>query len=174
MPIHLAITRRVRAGREAEFEQAIREFFVTSLAQDGVMSVQLLSPLPGSGSQEYGILRTFASEGDRAAFYQSPTFQAWERKVQPMTDGLPRYRQLHGMEAWFRPHSAPPRWKMAALTFLGVYATTLPLTFLFGPYLRTFPLPLGNAAFNLMVVPLLTWVVMPSVTRLFAKWLHTT
>ena len=30
MPIHIAITRQVRPGCEAEFQQALREFFQTS------------------------------------------------------------------------------------------------------------------------------------------------
>src|SRR6266478_5206866 len=36
MPIHVAITRRVRAGCEAEFQQALREFFQTSFGHGGV------------------------------------------------------------------------------------------------------------------------------------------
>ena len=36
MPVHIAITRRARPGWEAEFQQALREFFQTSLTHDGV------------------------------------------------------------------------------------------------------------------------------------------
>jgi len=36
MPIHIAITRRVRPGCEAEFQHALREFFQTSFAHGGV------------------------------------------------------------------------------------------------------------------------------------------
>lgn len=173
MPIHLAITRRVRPGCEAEFERAIREFFHSSFVSDGVLGAHLLSPLPGTGSREYGILRTFASEGDRAAFYQSPAFQAWERKVGLLTEGHPRYRELHGLEAWFgQSDTPPPRWKMALTTFVGVYTVTLPLSLTLGPWLQTWPLPLANAAFNLAVVPLLTWAVMPALTRVVRPWLH--
>jgi len=31
-PIHVAITRRIKAGREQEFQTALKEFFVLSLA----------------------------------------------------------------------------------------------------------------------------------------------
>lgn len=173
MPIHLAITRRVRPGCEREFEAAIREFFRSSLAHSGVLGVHLLSPLPGTTSRDYGILRTFASECDRAAFYQSPAFLAWERKVSSMTDGYPRYRELHGLEAWFGSSATPPpRWKMALVTFAGVYVVTLPLSFAIGPLIKSWPLPLANAAFNLAVVALLTWAVMPALTRAARPWLH--
>ena len=36
MPIHVAITRRVRPGCEAEFQKALREFLQTSFAHGGV------------------------------------------------------------------------------------------------------------------------------------------
>src|SRR5213592_1062473 len=77
MPIHIAITRRVRPGCEAEFQAALREFFQSSFGQGGVLGAHMLTPLPGSDSRDYGILRTFASEMERDTFYESPTFKAW-------------------------------------------------------------------------------------------------
>ena len=53
MPIHVAITRRVRAGSEAEFQQALREFLQTSFAHSGVQGASMLTPAPGSDSREF-------------------------------------------------------------------------------------------------------------------------
>jgi len=169
--IHVATTRRVRPGCEAGFDRAIRDFLRESFGS-GVQGVHLLSPIPGSGSREYGILRSFASEAERAAFYESPTFRAWEDRVRPLTEGAPTQRRVHGLEAWFRAGSPPPRWKMALLTYVGVYGVTLLLTWGIGALIRTWPLVLAHAAFNLVVVSLLTWVVMPGLTRLARPWLH--
>lgn len=171
MSIHLAVTRRVRPGCEDEFERAVREFFRASFVP-GVQGAHLLSPLAESGSRVYGILRTFANEEERAAFYRSPLFLAWEEKVRPLTEGERLQRELHGLEAWFRTQSPPPRWKMALVTYAGVYALTLFLTLALGPLLKTWPLVLANAAFNLVVVSLLTWVVMPFLIRVARPWLH--
>src|SRR5438445_2195416 len=122
MPIHIAITRRVRPGCEAEFQQALREFFQTSFGHGGVWGANMLTPPPGSDSREFGILRTFADEKDRDAFYGSPMFKAWEERARMLTEGDPVYRQLHGLEAWFRsPGNPPPKWKMGVATFLGVF-----------------------------------------------------
>jgi quinol monooxygenase YgiN len=74
MPIHAAITRRVRAGCESEFQQALREFFQKSFAQDGVWGASMITPPPGSDSREFGILRTFEDEKERDAFYTSAMF----------------------------------------------------------------------------------------------------
>lgn len=173
MPIHIAITRRVRAGREAEFEQALREFFQTSFAHGGVWGASMLVPPPNSELREYGILRTFANEQDRDAFYATPLFKAWDERARTMTDGDPEYRELHGLEAWFRsPNAPPPRWKMGAATLLGVFPTSYLLSITIGHLTRELPHVLGTLVFSAAMVALLTWVVMPTVTRFLKPWLH--
>jgi len=173
MPVHIAITRRVRPGCEAEFQQGLREFLQSSFAQEGVWGASMLAPLPGSSSREFGILRTFADQTERDAFYKSPVFTAWDQRARVLTEGEPVYRQLHGLEAWFRtPASPPPRWKMAVVTFAGVYVITLCLTLTLGVALRGWPLPIANAVFNIAVVAALTWAVMPWLTHLLRGWLN--
>src|SRR5882672_5702347 len=127
MPIHIAITRRVRPGCEAEFQQELRKFFQASFAHGGVLGATMIVPPPDSDSREFGILRTFANEKERDTFYASPIFKAWEAKCQPLTEADSwSARPLHGLEAWFRsPQSLPPRWKMAIVTLLGVYPASL-------------------------------------------------
>jgi antibiotic biosynthesis monooxygenase (ABM) superfamily enzyme len=173
MPIHVAITRRVRPGCEAEFQQALREFFQTSFGHDGVLGASMLTPPPGSDSREFGILRTFAGAAQRNAFYESPLFKAWEQRAKALTEGEPEYRQLHGLEAWFRsPHGPPPRWKMATATFLGVFPTAAVLNLTLGRAIQPWPFILGSVVFNAAMVVLLTWIVMPLVTRALHDWLH--
>ena len=173
MPIHIAITRRVRPGCETEFQQALREFFQNSFAHGGVWGASMLTPPPGSDTREYGILRTFANEQERDFFYESPMFKAWDERAKALTEGEPVYRQLHGLEAWFRsPHHSPPRWKMALATFLGVFPVAMILNLTLGSAIRSWPFLLSNAVFNACMVALLTWVVMPLVTRALQGWLH--
>ena len=87
-PIHVAITRRIKPGCEADFQEALREFFKTSFAHLGVHGASMLVPPPGSTSSEYGILRTFANEQERDAFYASPLFQAWKERIAPLKANL--------------------------------------------------------------------------------------
>ena len=83
------------------------------------------------------------------------------------------HRQLHGLEAWFRTsNNPPPRWKMALVTSVGVYALSLLLTLLIGPLIGQWPLLLRTAASTLLVVAGLTWLVMPLLTRLAHGWLN--
>ena len=167
MPIHVAITRRVRPGCEAEFQKALREFLQTSFAHGGVQGASMLVPPPDSDTREYGILRTFANEAERDEFYASPMFRAWEES------GSWTQRPLHGLEAWFRSsHTPPPRWKMAVATLLGVYPISLLIGVTLSPQLRKLSLPLNLLVVSALIVTCLTWFVMPLLTRWLKLWLN--
>src|SRR5258705_728933 len=171
-PLHVAITRRVLPGKEAEFQGGLREFFHDSFSHGGVLGASMIVPSPGSDSREFGILRTFASKAEKDAFYNSPMFKAWNARAANLTEGDPQYRELHGLEAWFRsPQKPPPRWKMAAATLIGVYPLSLVLALTVGKVVSGWPLPLNSLAIAVSMVLLLTWVVMPVVTRLLRPWL---
>jgi antibiotic biosynthesis monooxygenase (ABM) superfamily enzyme len=174
MPIHIAITRRARPGCEAEFQQALRDFFQNSFAHGGVLGATMIVPPPGSDSREFGILRTFADERERDDFYASPIFKAWEKKCEPLTESDSwTQRPLHGLEAWFRSADhPPPKWKMVAVTYLGVFPLVMILELTIGPLIGNWPFIARNAVFNAFVVTLLSWVVMPLVTRILHAWLH--
>ena len=167
-PIHIVITRRVRPGCEAAFQQALREFFQVSFGHEGVLGASMVVPPPDSGSSEFGILRTFASERERDAFYDSPLFRAWEEKVAPLTDDAWTYRQLHGMEAWFRsPQRPPARWKMALLTWVAVWPVSMAMRALLFPYLGSVLPPVLFAALAAAgVVLVLTWGAMPLLVKI--------
>lgn len=173
--IHVAVRRRVKPGREAEFEAAIRELFATALAAEGSAGAALLRPIAGAPN-EYGILRAFEDQAAKERFYASAAYRDWNARVQPLVDGEPELRDLHGLEAFFTAgpaRAAPPRWKMALLTWLGVDLAVL----VFG---RGAPRFLGDALpgwglfllVNACVVASLTWLIMPAVTKVAAGWLH--
>jgi len=172
-PIHVAITRRIKAGREQEFQTALKEFFALSLGHSGVNGAAMIVPPPGSGSAEYGIIRSFASAAERDAFYASALYAEWKKQVAPLSDGQPETRELHGLEAFFRANSSapPPRWKMAIATYLGVVPVIMGLALTLGRLIRSWNFVLNNIVFNAFVVVLLTWVVMPVITRILDPWL---
>ncbi len=172
--IHVVIVRRVRAGCEAEFQTALREFFQTSFSHGGVMGASMIVPPPGSRSPEYGILRTFSSEKERDSFYDSPLFAAWEERIAPLTEGGWSYRQLHGLEAWFRSsNSAPPRWKMALLTLIAVWPVSMAVHFMLSPIASHIPNYFINAGLAAAgIVATLTWLAMPLLVKLARNWLR--
>ena len=172
-PIHIAITRRIKPGREQEFQLELKEFFARSFAESGVHGAAMLVPPPGSGSAEYGIIRSFASAAERDAFYASSLYAEWKKRVAPLSEGEPDTRELNGLEAFFRGNrsSIPPRWKMAIATYLGVVPVIMALSLTLGALMGSWNFVLKNLVFNAFVVALLTWVVMPVITRILHPWL---
>jgi uncharacterized protein len=172
MPIHVAITRKVKPGSERAFEDSLRECFRETLGREGVLGVHLISPPPGSNTSAYGILRSFADERERDEFYHSELFERWQKQVAKLTEGERTYRELHGLEAWFRTGEPPARWKMALLSWLGVWPTSLLVGNLIGPVLAGFPTVLSSAVVGAVMIVCLTWIVMPLLVKLFHSWLH--
>jgi antibiotic biosynthesis monooxygenase (ABM) superfamily enzyme len=81
---------------------------------------------------------------------------------------------MHGLEAFFRDpqHAPPPRWKMAIITWLGVFPSVLLWSSTLPNVLTGLPSLVVVAIVNVFVVITLAWGVMPMLTRLFAAWLH--
>lgn len=176
-PITVSITRSVQAGREAEFEAALHEFVRRSLQTPGQGGVQILRPAPGSESREYGILRRFENAAARDAFYDSAVFHDWLTTVEPLVEGEPHYETLSGLETWFtlpgkRAIVPPPRWKMALVTLLGVYPASLLVPQVLHPLNGAWPLLLKALLNAAGIVALLTWLIMPQLTRLLHRWLY--
>ena len=175
-PIHIAVTRTVKAGCEADFEQALHDFVQRSLPLAGQLGVHILRPAPGSNSREYGIIRTFANRDAVATFRTSPEYLEWNNFMLQLTEGSGRAEELCGLESWFtlpgQPLRSLPKWKMAIATYLGVLLVVMGLGLTLGPLLKSWNFVLQNIIFNALVVALLTWVVMPIITRLLRPWLH--
>jgi len=117
-------------------------------------------------------LRTFVNEHERDRFYSSALFEEWQEHVAPLTEGDRTYRELHGLEAWFRTAAPPARWKMALLTWLGVWPTSLVFGTLLGARLAGLPLLVSSGIVAAVIVACLTWIVMPLLVRLFHFWLR--
>ncbi|MBE2214588.1 MAG: antibiotic biosynthesis monooxygenase [Opitutaceae bacterium] len=173
-PITVVAHRRVKPGCESAFETAMREFTTFALEQPGNLGLHVLRPSPPE-SRDYTVVARFADAEARRSFKATSEYAAWMRHLREFCEQDPYIEEMSGLAGWFtlpdRPHKAPPRWKMAAVTFLGVY----PLAALIPPVAKRafpdWPPLLLNVPINLVVVASLAWVVMPILTRIFARWL---
>lgn len=69
---------------------------------------------------------------------------------------------------------APPRWKQAVTIWVGFFPTNLLASWLLGfvPGFAEIPLPLRILATTLLLTPVMTYAVLPWVTRLLRPWLQ--
>jgi uncharacterized protein len=72
------------------------------------------------------------------------------------------------------PTGRPPRHKMALLTWAGAWGLITLILWQVGPVTATWPLPLRTLVISVLMVLGLTWVVIPTLTRIFAGWLAPT
>jgi antibiotic biosynthesis monooxygenase (ABM) superfamily enzyme len=66
---------------------------------------------------------------------------------------------------------APPRYKLALLTWAGAYAVITAILAVLGPLMATWPLLLRTLLLSVLMVVAMTWLVIPSLTLLFRRWL---
>src|SRR5213078_1227073 len=96
-PITVVVRRRVKSGREAEFEAAMREFIGFALASPGHLAIHVIRPA-GSEPAEA-----------RRVFRESPAYQAWMQRLKALTEGDPQIEEMGGLASWFtlpdRPHA---------------------------------------------------------------------
>lgn len=69
---------------------------------------------------------------------------------------------------------APPRWKQAVVIWLGFFPTNLLATWLFSllPWFGDLPLVVRVLISTVLLTPLMTYWVLPWVTRMLRPWLH--
>jgi len=70
-----------------------------------------------------------------------------------------------------RQRPTAPRHRLALLTWAGAYPVITAILGLLGPTMVGWPLAVRTLVVSVLMVTLLTWVVMPSLTRLLRGWL---
>lgn len=63
-------------------------------------------------------------------------------------------------------------WKLAVLTWIGLWPTVTVMMWTLRPQIEDLPVALQTLLMTGLIVPLMTWVHMPLLTRLFRRWLR--
>ena len=176
-PVTVVFARYVKPGGEATYEAWLQETQATARGFPGYLGVSTVRPAPGAARKHYVSLVRFASLSALQAWEASPAQQAALAKVPlAVVEGGADVRRLQGFESWFEPPgtppaAAPPPWKMA----LVIFSVVMVLVNVLAPLSRVL-LPEGPQLARTLVmviaqVGLMTWVVMPRLTRVLAPWL---
>lgn len=172
-PVHLAIRVKVRDEKFEDFDMALTEFVRQSTDFRGVTGVHVRRPAAGQDGREFGIVRSFASEEDRREFYDGELYRAYEATTLPWRDGAPEFRPVDGIEALFRRGpQAPPRWKMALVTWLGVFPASVLWSRSVGAQLTMLHPVAVTGVVTLLVVATVVWCAMPVLTKALRPWLR--
>jgi antibiotic biosynthesis monooxygenase (ABM) superfamily enzyme len=169
------VTRRVKPGHEAPYEAFLEGIIAAASAFPGHVGVEVFRPQSPAG--EYRTVYRFDSAEHLRAWLASDERAAWLERAEPHVVGPMRTSFVTGLETWFtlpvEPGTPPPPpYKMALLTWITIFPLITAIVAVTGPLLESLPLVLRLGITTALTVPLMTWVVMPRVTRFLRGWLY--
>lgn len=174
-PATLIFVRKVKPGREAAYKAWVAGFQEASRQVKGFLGASTMAR--GQEGPEYiSIVRfdTFVSLNEWEA---SDLRTDWLRRLPADTvEGDAEVRRLEGVEFWFTPPgvapaAAPSTHKMALVLVVVVFGLVSVMTPVARVVLGDAPMIVRTLTMVVGQVILMTYVIMPRVTRLLATWL---
>jgi uncharacterized protein len=175
-PVTAVASRRVKPGREEEFEEWVAGVTAAGARFPGYLGSNIFRP-SGPDDDEYQIVFKFDHASNLERWQDSEERRRWNERARDLIHEEPSIRVLTGLETWFTLPSKegdppPPRYKMVVVTWLAVFPLATVVFMLLDPLLGGFSAVLRTLVFTLVMVSLMTYVVMPRMTRLFSFWLY--
>ena len=168
--VTVLIARYPRADRIAEFDRILGETISAALEFPGHLGVSVLRPT--GADTTYRILSRFASAAALDAWRTSPQAKELFAKLNAEEEKDRTELDMGGSNAWFADPIAgalakPNPLRVLSALWIAAWITITTLLFVLRPYVAELALPLQTAILCTVMVPLLTYVVMPVVHRAF-------
>lgn len=175
-PVTVLVTRRVKPGKEAEYEKFVSGVAAAASAFPGHLGATVFRP-EGHDDREYRVVMRFDHESSLKRWEDSAERKAWHARARELAEDLPAAQKVTGLETWFtlpgrRTITPPPRYKMALITWAAVYPLVTLIFFLLQPLFLQMPTPLRTLVLTGIMIPAMTYVIMPGMARLFKRWLY--
>lgn len=170
------ISHQIKPGREQGYEEWLKGIAADAKRFEGHCGVSIIRPRDGVCPEYVAILK-FDRYTHLKQWIESDVRQQWLDRLEPLIAKPEEVQTLTGLETWFTlsgqsRKSPPPRYKMALVTWLGVFVTVGVLSRFLPLILSAIPPLLSQVISSGLTVALLTYLVMPQLTRLFSKWLY--
>ncbi len=176
--VMMLISRRIKIGYESEFERVMEQFIDAAVNFPGCLGGQLVHPGEEVDIDDdlYHAVLAFSNSECLRAWQNSPERLHGLTAAAAYIEGQAMVREVSGLAHWFQASTpkqvAPPRWKVAIVTWLGIFPTVYMLFLLLGGVLAPWSLLPRIMVLTVLVVALMTWFVAPQLTRLFKPWLY--
>jgi antibiotic biosynthesis monooxygenase (ABM) superfamily enzyme len=163
---------RVRPGVQREFEALQRRLDGAAALSPGFLGVERYDPVPGV-QDETVVVFSFDNREHLDEWLASPVRGELLAAANHYVEGERVLNVVSGFGGWFS-YGGPTtkKWKQAAVVLLALYPLTFMLSLLSRWLIADVPWQLSLLMSNIIVTALLTWVVMPPLTRWFDRWLH--
>lgn len=167
------MSKRIRPGEEAAYRRAHHDITHAMSRFEGFITSEVSEPVPGVQDDHITVF-TFQSRDHLDRWLGSPERQEQLDVIDRLVEGPPVMNVVGGFGGWFattRDHE-PQRWKQAVAVLIALFPTTLTLSLLqrwVAPDVAWVPALFVS---NVLGIVVLTWLLMPLVTRALRGWLH--
>ncbi|MBU8859961.1 MULTISPECIES: antibiotic biosynthesis monooxygenase [unclassified Micromonospora] len=184
VPVTVAVSRRADPARTDEVVAWMRAGTALAESFPGFLGAGFVRSAPDSG--EWHVMYRFADADTLRDWEDSPQRRWWLGSAQGIVEHT-RVERRTGIEGWFDPPvdhvvetfgepepepAAPPRWKQAVTIWLAFFPLSLAATLLTTRFLAGVPLAGRTLLMTLVLTPLMTYLVLPRITRALHRWLH--
>ncbi|MDL0431858.1 antibiotic biosynthesis monooxygenase [Marinobacter sp. TBZ242] len=174
-PLTVVVSRRVKKGQEAEFEKLSSRMTERASAFPGYLGATMFRP-SSADDPEYRIVFRFRDRETLTAWEESEERAELLEQIESLLVQPSEREVTSGIVTWFtlpgqNPVKPPPKWKMTIVSWLALYPAVTLVFVLFGDLLAGIPLLLRTLIVTVVVMLLMTYVLMPRMTRWFSFWL---
>ncbi len=175
--VGMVVSTRVKSGREDEYRRWQDTIDREAARFPGFMGNEVFPPVPRLQEEWVVVVRFDSSanlrrwlESDVRRRLNAEAARLWhEARVESFSGGFPGWFTA-GAPGPGQP-ALPPNWKQAMTVLLALYPTVMLLGLFLSPRLAGLPPALQMFLGNAASVAILTWLLMPLVTRVFSFWL---
>ena len=173
-----------------EFEEWLSGISKEVSRQEGNMGIDIIKPNPNISNKskpEYVIIFRFNTYENLDKWEKSPIRHEWLQKGRKLAESDYDVQKMTGLEFWFTPYfndesspmiplQPPPRYKMVIVTIpvISILLLTLVPQIHFLTEMLAIPFPIRLVIALTITVLLMTYVIMPLLTKLLKPWLFKT
>lgn len=171
-PVTAVISVRVDPEHRDEYLELYHEIDDAMSRAPGFVRTEMFEPVAGV-QEDTVVVFTFDGREHLDAWLSSAERRAILERMQPYIATPHTVTVVGGFGGWFDlgDAQATKRWKQATVVLLGLYPTVMFLTLIDDWILPDPWLPVDVLIGNAIGVAILTWLVMPPLTRWLSAWL---
>jgi antibiotic biosynthesis monooxygenase (ABM) superfamily enzyme len=163
---------RLRPGSEQSHLTLHEEAVEEARRLGGLVRDEVVSAASDMQDDTVALL-TFATRADLQRWLDSEPRRRILRAMEGLAEGDRTVNVVGGFAGWFHSGGAPStkRWKQATVVIIGLVPVACVVSLAREAFLPGVPMPWSSALSTVVNVGILTWGVMPWLTRALAGWL---
>ena len=170
-PVTAVISSLVKPGHEADYRAVHADIEIALNAAPGFLRSELFDAVPGV--QEHTVVVfAFDSRSHLDAWLDSDLRRQLVARLGPLVEGERVLNVVGGYAGWFSAERPVQRWKQAVTVLVGMFPLSLAITLIRIRVAPHLPTALAVLVSSVIGVTLLTYLVMPRLTRVLAGWLR--